>query len=134
MKNLFNSGFASQIRKFPQNAIINGTDVNVLHQMGGSQIDLRDEAMNPLFIRKDTLVPIKFKILNNSGDVVPDEIEMRRYDLGKDEWEILGEAEREGEFWYGSIDQFGQLIWGMPHPCRPAVIKTRYGEWASCSE
>jgi len=110
------------LRAFPHNQIIEDGQSSTMNTLGGVNLILRDEMMNPLFLKEGSFAKISYEISEEEVDI-PNDLEMRYFDKVNSEWRRLGIAEKEGEKWVGNVSELGMLICGIPHESRVAQLR-----------
>lgn len=120
---IFNGAYSFSIRRFPQNSFIEDRRHMTLNIVGGYNLLLRDEMMNPLYLKEGSSANIKFNYNGTPSIPIPDVLKMMTYDVDSDDWISMGSAEKDGEEWKGEIDNFGIITWGVEHESRIAELK-----------
>jgi len=115
--------YVTESRRFPQNNFVLNGKNHTLNLSGGVDLMLIDDMMNPLFLKEDAMVEIGFKVFSSEGQQAPDLLEVLLYDQEDEEWKRIGHANKDGERWYGNLNELGRLIWGVPYESRLAEIK-----------
>ncbi len=110
-------------RSFTQNKFMLNGKNHTLNLLGGVDIILFDELLNPLFLKKDATVEFSFKVHTSENNVIPDNLEVLLYDNEEEVWQRIAQANKDGERWYGNLSDLGRLIWGVPYESRLAEIK-----------
>lgn len=123
LKNTFSGAYSSQIRKFPQNLKTINDELTLLHFLDGYDLEIADQMMNPLFVKEGFSASFKIKIRDETNQTIPDILEMRHFDNEKSTWEKIGSVEKNGDWWTGTIYDFGKINVGTPYNCRPAQVK-----------
>ena len=117
------AAFLHAIRRFPHNSYVEDRKHKTLNIVGGHNLLLRDEMMNPLYLKEGSSAEIRFKVPASSDVTIPDVLDMMAYDVESDKWISMGNAEKEGEEWTGHIDNLGIIAWGVAHESRIAQLK-----------
>ncbi len=121
--NVFDGAYVSNIRRFPHNQYVeNGVSKNQ-NIGGGLNIVLLDNSDNRLYLKKGMTANLQFKVQSAEQLGIPDKMDMMYYDFDNDDWKDMGTVEKEGEYWSGTVNNLGLIVWGTTYETRVAKIK-----------
>ena len=121
--NTFAGAYVSNIRLFPHNFFMEDDNTKILNIGGGLNMVLLDDSNNRLYLKEDSNAKISFELQSVDQAGLPEIVELMNYDIKTNMWMSMGTAEKEGEKWHGTMNDFGIIVWGVKYESRIAEIK-----------
>ncbi len=120
--------YFSESRLFPQNHFVLNGNTTTLNLAGGLDVTLIDNDQNPLFLKENSIATLSVEIRGLEYKDIPETLEIIAYNSEKEQWERLGQIEKNGDRWHGSVLQLGRLLWGEPIKTQIAQVSVKSDE------
>lgn len=115
--------YVTLITAFSHNILIEDGKNYSMQTWGGQDLFLYDVNGNEVFVGEGVKIQVRLDIESVENNIIPDELDIMRFNELTNKWELDSEAKLEGEIHIAEISGFGHLRWSKSIEVRRAKVK-----------